>query len=96
LRFRETFLYDGSRPNIAVAATVGATTGDVWCGPLIALRQKNTYLDSKRLFVNPNAGFGHMDMGGLREVVDYLTTYGGILDEKASPEATKKPQVSGA
>jgi hypothetical protein len=95
LRFREDFLHDGSRPNKAVAATVGAMT-PVWCGPLIALRQKNTYLDSKRIFLNPSPGYGHMDMGCLREVVDYLTTYGGILDEKASPEATKKaPSLRG-
>jgi len=90
LRFREDFLHDGSRPNIAVATTVGATTGHVWCGPLIALRLKNSYLDSKRLFANSNPGFGHMDMGGLREVVDYLTRYGGMSGEKTSPEATKK------
>ena len=72
LRFRDFFLTDGSPPNQAVAAVAPAVGGDVWRGPLIALKWST---HNNGLFLS-NPTYGHMDMGDLREVVDYLVTYG--------------------
>jgi hypothetical protein len=69
LRFRDRFLFDGSTPNQAVAAVTPFAGGNVWCGPLIALKWEGP--DNFR----PDPPYTHMGMGDLREVVDYLTTY---------------------
>ena len=71
LRFRDTFLIDGSPINQAVAAVAPAEGGPVWCGPLIALKHDN----SGSAFIT-DPPYTHMEMGDLREVVDYLVTYG--------------------
>ncbi|KAF8243908.1 hypothetical protein K440DRAFT_560295, partial [Wilcoxina mikolae CBS 423.85] len=74
LRHREFFLTDGSKPNKAVAALAGATDGDIWCGPLVALKFKDTIRNV--LLGGMDCFYTDMDMRDLREVVDYLVTYG--------------------
>jgi hypothetical protein len=69
LRFRDSFLVDGSTPNRAVAAVAPSAGGNVWCGPLIALKWEGP----AQLPNDPP--YTHIEMGDLREVVDYLTTY---------------------
>ena len=51
--------------------------GVVWQAPLVALKKTRSWVDSKRLglFPNPTPGYGHMDMGDFREVVDYLKNW---------------------
>ena len=71
LRARDCFLFDGSLPNQGVAAVAPAVGGNVWCGPLIALKW-----DTGGYNISENPKFLDMEMGDLREVVDYLVTYG--------------------
>ena len=68
---RECFLMDGSPPNQAVAAIAPAVWGKVWCGPLIALKW-----DARCSKFSSNPSYTHMEMGDLRDVVDYLVDYG--------------------
>jgi hypothetical protein len=79
LRFKADFLLDGhgSEKNLAVCKVVqGMDDGRyVWRGPLVALKETNSWLDNQRLWPNTTPGYGHMDMGDLREVVDYLTSW---------------------
>jgi hypothetical protein len=72
LRLREGFFHDGSTPNRAVAAVAPFAGGDVWCGPLIALKLEGP---GNSLMLRSDPPYTHMGMGDLREVVDYLTTY---------------------
>ena len=71
LRAREGFLTDGSPPNQAVAAVAPAVGGNVLCGPLIALKW-----DTGGYMPSSNPKYLDMEMGDLREVVDYLVNYG--------------------
>ena len=77
LRFRDMFLTDGSKPNKSIRDLVPemSTGGQVWRGPLIALKEVNSYYDNNHMFPNSAPGYGHMDMGDFRDVVDYLTTW---------------------
>jgi hypothetical protein len=72
LRFRDRFLYDGSTPNRAVAAVAPFAGGNVWRGPLIALKWEGP---GNSFVFRSDPPYTHMEMGDLREVVDYLTTY---------------------
>ena len=74
LRFRDAFLLDGSTPNQAVAAVAHVPGGNVWCGPLIALKWKKG--PSNGYMVPTDPPYTHMEMGDLREVVDYLVSFG--------------------
>jgi len=77
LRYNEMFLLDGSEKNLAVCRAVPGMDdgGAVWRAPLVALKNTRTYHDESRTFPNSSPGYGHMDMGDLREVVDYLTNW---------------------
>ncbi|KAF9526555.1 hypothetical protein CPB83DRAFT_857729 [Crepidotus variabilis] len=77
LRFNDNFLLDGSPKNLAVCKVVEGMDngGAVWRGALVALKQTNTWLNKERTLGNESPGFGHMDLGDFREVVDYLTNW---------------------
>lgn len=77
LRFNDDFLVDGSEKNLAVCKVVQGMDdgGAVWRAPLVALKQANSWHDKQRLSPNSSPGYGHMDMGDFREVVDYLTSW---------------------
>ena len=77
LRFNDDFLVDGSEKNLAVCKVVPGMDdgGAVWRAPLVALKQTKSWHDNQRLSPNSSPGYGHMDMGDLREVVDYLTSW---------------------
>ena len=77
LHLNDNFLIDGSPKNLAVCKVVPEMNngGAVWGSPLVAMKRTNSWYDEGRLFSQSNPGVGHMDMGDLREVVDYLTTW---------------------
>ena len=77
LRFNGHILLDGSEKNLAVCKVVPGMDdgGAVWRAPLVALKETKSWHDDQRLWSNSTPGCGHMDMGDLREVVDYLTTW---------------------
>jgi hypothetical protein len=89
LRFRENFLFDGSTPNRAVAAVAPSAGGNVWCGPLIALKWEGP---GNSLMLRSNLPYTHMEMGDLREVVDYLASYARI-SKMERPRATSVPRM---
>lgn len=90
LRHRELFLTDGSKPNKAVAATAGATTGEIWSGPLVALKYVDTGDFGMLSF------YTDMDMRDFRDVVDYLLTYGhGKPEEEQQPPKALAPIIRG-
>ncbi|KAL2609367.1 hypothetical protein R1flu_027940 [Riccia fluitans] len=84
LRHRDTFLIDGSPLNQAVAAVVPATVGNVWRGPLIALKCDAHYRDY----------YDHMDLRDLRDVADYLTRYGQKSRDQTSSDAGRREATS--
>jgi len=51
---------------------VGGPT-KVWHVPLVAMKLKDSYLPAGGM--NPAPRYGHMDMGDLRDAVDYLTSW---------------------
>ncbi|EDR12982.1 uncharacterized protein LACBIDRAFT_312084 [Laccaria bicolor S238N-H82] len=76
LRYNDDAMLDGSEKNLAVCKVVPGMDdgGAVWRAPLVALKQTNSWLNSEqRSRVNETPGYGHLDMGDFREVVDYLT-----------------------
>ena len=78
LLLNDDALLDGSEKNLAVCKVVPGMDdgGAVWRAPLVALKETNSWLNTKqRSSVNPTNGYGHMDMGDFREVVDYLTDW---------------------
>jgi len=77
LRSNDSFLFDGSEKNLAVCKVVQGMDdgGVVWRGALVALKQTRSWVDHQRALPNPTPGYGHMDMGDLREVVDYLKNW---------------------
>ena len=77
LCFNDFFLSDGSEKNLAVCNIVQGMDdgGAVWRAPLVALKQTESWVDNQRSCPNLTPGYGHMDMGDLREVVDYLTRW---------------------
>ena len=77
LHLNDEFLLDGSKKNLAVCKVVPGMDdgGAVWRGALVAMKETNSWYDDKRSFPNSSPGYGHMDMGDLREVVDYLTNW---------------------
>jgi len=79
LRFKADFLLGGSEKNLAVCKVVQGMDdgpGVVWRGPLVALKETKSWLNNnQRSVMNESPGYGHMDMGDLREVVDYLTNW---------------------
>jgi len=84
LKHNDTFLLDGSEKNLAVCRVVSGMDdgGTVWRAPLVALKHTRSYHDESRTFINSSSGYGHMDMGDLREVVDYLTSWKKSNDEQ--------------
>jgi hypothetical protein len=89
LRFRDDFLFDGSTPNRAVAAVAPSAGGNVWCGPLIALKWEGPGNSS---MLRSNLPYTHMEMGDLREVVDYLASYARISKMERA-RATSVPRM---
>jgi hypothetical protein len=77
LRFNDDFSLDGSEKNLAVCKVVQGMDdgGAVWRAPLVALKQTKSWVGNQRSRMNETPGYGHMDMGDLREVVDYLTSW---------------------
>ena len=77
LRFKDDFLLDSSEKNLAVCKVVQGMDdgGAVWRAPLVALKETKSWVDNQRSWPNPTPGYGHMDMGDLREVADYLTNW---------------------
>ena len=77
LHFNGEFLLDGSEKNLAVCKVVPGMDdgGAVWRAPLVALKETKSWLDNQRSWPNTTPGYGHMDMGDFREVVDYLTSW---------------------
>jgi len=77
LRFKDDFLLGSSEKNLAVCKVVQGMDdgGAVWRAPLVALKETKSWIDNQRSWPNPTPGYGHMDMGDLREVVDYLTNW---------------------
>ena len=77
LYFNGDFMLDGSEKNLAVCNIVQGMDdgGAVWRAPLVALKQTESWVDNQRSCPNLTPGYGHMDMGDLREVVDYLTRW---------------------
>ena len=77
LRLNDNFLTDGSEKNLAVCKVVQGMDdgGSVWRAPLLALKETDSWFDDQRSRSNSTPGYGHMDMGDFREVVDYLTTW---------------------
>ena len=65
---------DGSEKNLAVCKVVPGMDdgGPVWRGAVVAMKETNSWYGT---MPNPSPGYGHMDMGDLREVVDYMTTW---------------------
>ena len=93
LRFNDDFLSDGSEKNLAVCRVVEGMDdgGAVWRASLVALKETRSWVDNQRLVSNPTPGYGHMDMGDLREVVDYLTNW---KRETAGWKYPTRPQYS--
>ena len=87
LRFNDVFLSDGSEKNLAVCKVVQGMDdgGAVWRAPLVALKETKSWVDNQRLLPNPTPGYGHMDMGDLREVVDYLTNWKRMMASQNYP-----------
>lgn len=77
LHMNDSFLIDGSPKNLAVCKVVPEMDdgGGVWRSALVAMKCTNSWYDENRMFCQSNPGIGHMDMGDLREVVDYLTNW---------------------
>ncbi|KIJ96852.1 hypothetical protein K443DRAFT_681999 [Laccaria amethystina LaAM-08-1] len=77
LCFNDDFSVDGSEKNLAVCKVVQGMDdgGAVWRAPLRALKQTKSWVGNQRSRMNETPGYGHMDMGDLREVVDYLTSW---------------------
>lgn len=93
LWFIDDFLVDGSSPNKAVMKAVPEMTlggGAVWCGPLIAMKDTNSYYDEKRMFINSTPGVGHMDMADLTDVVDYLSHWRRVSNEPPEVSAARQ------
>ena len=82
LFLNDEFLLDGSKKNLAVCKVVPGMDdgGAVWRGALVAMKGTNSWYDSSRTIPNPAPGYGHMDMGDLREVVDYLTNWKRVIN----------------
>lgn len=77
LCMNDNFLNDGSLKNLAVCKIVPEMDdgGGVWRSALVAMKNTNSWYDEDMTFPHPYPGFGHMDMGDLREVADYLTNW---------------------
>ncbi|KAF9526556.1 hypothetical protein CPB83DRAFT_857730 [Crepidotus variabilis] len=83
LRLKDDFLLDGtSKKNLAVCKVVPIMNngGTVWRGPLVALKHERSWHNEERSWPNACPGYGHMDMGDFREVVDYLTNWKRGID----------------
>jgi len=91
LRLNDDFLSDGSEKNLAVCKVVQGMDdgGAVWRAPLVALKERKSWLDNQRSWANPTPGYGHMDMGDLREVVDYLTNWKRVMASQNLNYATQ-------
>ena len=91
LNFNDTFLFDGSEKNLAVCKVVEGMDdgGAVWRAPLLALKETRSWVDNQRLWANPTPKYGHMDMGDLREVVDYLTSWKRVTSQNYPTQPRK-------
>jgi hypothetical protein len=65
---RETFLFDGSAPNVCVRYTTKGQLRHDWRGPIVVMRQPGTAIDP--LF------YEDIKAGDLRVAVDYFLSYG--------------------
>jgi len=76
----DSFLLDGSPKNLAVCKVVPEMDdgGAVWGSALVAMKQTNSWYDENRSLPRSDPAYGHMDMGDLREVVDYLTSWNRV------------------
>jgi hypothetical protein len=77
LDLNDSFLLDGSPKNLAVCKVVPEMDdgGAVWRSALVAMKHTNSWYDENRLYPRSDPAYGHMDMGDLREVIDYLTNW---------------------
>ena len=84
LYFNDDFLQDGSKKNLAVCKVVPGMDdgGAVWRGALVAMKNTDSWQDSNMSMPNSTPGYGHMDMGDLREVVDYLTNWKRVTSRR--------------
>ena len=91
LRLNDNFLTDGSEKNFAVCKVVQGMDdgGSVWRAPLLALKETRSWVDNQRLWANPTPKYGHMDMGDLREVVDYLTNWKRVTSQNYPTQPRK-------
>ena len=65
---RDTFLIDGSTPNICVRQTTRGKMTHNWCGPIVAMRQPGISFDPRF--------YEDITAADLRVVVDYFLSYG--------------------
>lgn len=68
---RETFLIDGSTPNICVERTTRGKMTHDWRGPIVVMRQPGTNIDPRF--------YEDMRAADLRVAVDYFLSYGRSL-----------------
>jgi hypothetical protein len=66
---RDTFLYDGSTPNICVQHTTEGQTRYDWRGPFVVMRRPSTAMNNHLVYEDTKAG-------DLRVAVDYFLSYG--------------------
>jgi len=71
---------------------VGGPT-EVWHVPLVAMKLKDSYLPAGGM--NPAPRYGHMDMGDLRDAVDYLTSWKKeiMMHDESRREGEAGPEV---
>lgn len=67
---RETFLIDGSTPNVCVQHTTKGQMTHDWRGPIVVMRQPGTAVDP--------LSYEDISAGDLRVVVDYFLSYGRV------------------
>jgi hypothetical protein len=67
IKHRDTFLFDGSRPNQSIASaamTSGMALGHTWMGPVVALRERTD-----------ETAVADITLGDFRHAVDYFVDY---------------------
>jgi hypothetical protein len=64
---RETFLIDGSTPNVCVRHTTNERMTHDWRGPVVVMREQGTAIDP--------SSYEDVSAGDFRVVIDYFLSY---------------------